>query len=264
MSSVPNVDAVERAGHQRPSSAPRPPHVLAVAEGYQRWAPIYDSAPNPLLAREERYLTPLLPAVQDKHVLDVACGTGRWLERLLTHGARVGVGVDVSTAMLRIARRKSTLTGRLARADCLRLPFRASVFDFAICSFAVGHLRDLRSLVRELARVMKPSAEVFISDLHPEAYARGWRTGFRDAGSAVEIEMQPRATEEIIRVFHSGGFECLTHVPLCLGEPEKPIFAEAGKSHFFAEACRVPAVLVCHFRSAGLRRSLQVRNECTI
>jgi ubiquinone/menaquinone biosynthesis C-methylase UbiE len=224
------------------------PSPVSVAEGYERWAPSYDRTPNPLLAREERYLLPLLPDLHDKHVLDVACGTGRWLERLLAQGAQLGVGVDFSTAMLRIARRKVALAGRLARADCLRLPFRASVFDFAICSFALSHIQDLKQMARELARVMKPSSDVFVSDLHPEAYARGWHTGFRDGRGTCKIETLPRTAEEIVSVFYSAGLECLTHLPLSLGEPEQPMFAEAGKGHWFAERAQLPALLVCHFR----------------
>ncbi|HWY53806.1 MAG TPA: class I SAM-dependent methyltransferase [Terriglobales bacterium] len=221
---------------------------VSVAEGYERWAPSYDRTPNPLLAREERYLLPLLPDLHDKHVLDVACGTGRWLERLLARGTQLGVGIDFSAPMLSIARRKIALTGRLARADCLRLPFRASVFDFSVCSFALSHIQDLKQMACELARVMKSNSDVFVSDLHPEAHARGWRTGFRDGRGTCKIEALPRAAEEIVSVFYSAGFECLTHVPLCLGEPEQPMFAEAGKGEWFAERVQLPAVLVCHFR----------------
>jgi hypothetical protein len=43
----------------------------------------------------------------------------------------------------------------------------------------------------------------------------------------------------------------MTQMPLYLGDPEKPIFAQAGKSHSFAEVCQLPAVLVCHFRRLG-------------
>ena len=60
---------------------------ISVAEGYERWAPTYDHAPNPLLAREERHLLPLLEDLQSKRMLDLACGTGRWLEKLATRGA---------------------------------------------------------------------------------------------------------------------------------------------------------------------------------
>jgi ubiquinone/menaquinone biosynthesis C-methylase UbiE len=220
----------------------------SVTEGYDRWAPTYDHAPNPLLNLEERRLSPLLADLSGKHVLDLACGTGRWLERLLGNGANSGVGVDLSTSMLRVAGEKAAIAGRLAQADCLALPFQLSIFDLVICSFALGHIHDLAAMVRELARVAKPGADVFISDVHPEAYARGWRTGFRDPRGAVQIEMLPRTAEEIIRAFYSGGFECLTHVPVCLGEPEKQQFAQAGKSHLFTTACQVPAVLICQFR----------------
>jgi ubiquinone/menaquinone biosynthesis C-methylase UbiE len=220
---------------------------VSVVEGYDRWAPSYDHACNPLLNLEERKLAALLPNLSGKRVLDLACGTGRWLERISTQGSDPGVGIDLSAAMLRVAGRKPAIAGRLARADCLTLPFRSSVFDLVLCSFALGHLRDLGALVCELARVTKPGGAVFVSDLHSEAYAQGWRVGFRDCCGAVEIEMLPRAAEEIVQAFHSGGFECLTHVPLCLGEPERPMFAHAGKSHLFAQACQVPAVVFCHF-----------------
>jgi hypothetical protein len=64
--------------------------------------------------------------------------------------------------------------------------------------------------------------------------------------------MLPPAAEDIIQAFCSGGFECLTHVALCLGGPEKLICAGAGKGHVFAQRVQPPAVLVCHFsRAAG-------------
>lgn len=250
MSSIPSAEPELPAGGHKLRVSPNEARSVPVAEGYERWAPTYDRSPNPLLAREERYLMPLVAPLHDKHILDLACGTGRWLQKLSEQGA-VAVGVDCSPAMLRVAGEKDAIAGRLAQADCLGLPFGASVFDLVICSFALSHIADLQAMVRELGRVTKSGAEVLVSDLHPEAYARGWRTGFRDGPNALEIEMLPRTAEEIIRAFYSGGFECLTHVPLCLGEPERPIFAQAGKVDFFAEACQVPAVLVCHFRRRG-------------
>lgn len=223
------------------------PAFLSVEEGYERWAPTYDRSPNPLLHLEERKLAALLPDAGGKCVLDLACGTGRWLQRISVAGAALSAGIDCSAAMLQVAHRKPAIQGRLARANCLRLPFRAAVFDLVVCSFALGHIQDLSSMLRELAAVTKPGADVFVSDLHPEAYAQGWRPGFRDSGS-VQIEMCSRSAEEIVRAFFADGFECLTHIPLCLGEPERAIFVRAGKGHLFCSACQVPAVLVFHFR----------------
>lgn len=245
-----NRIAQAEANESRDHELTRPASLVSVAEGYQRWAPIYDLAPNPLLAREERYLTPLLTDLRNKSVLDLACGTGRWLERL-AHAGASGVGIDNSVAMLRVASTKRAIRGRLAQSTCENLPLPGAAFDLAICSFALGHIRDLGPMLRELKRVTKSDADVFVSDLHPEACAQGWRVGFRDGATAVQVETQSRSTEEIVEAFWSNGFECKTCLPLWLGEPEEPLFARAGRSRSFVDACRLPAVFVCHFRPMG-------------
>lgn len=224
---------------------------VSSAEGYARWAESYDRTPNPLLAREERYLLPLLGNLRHQRVLDLACGTGRWLEKLIAHGAEFGVGIDSSAAMLRIAGEKDAIRRRLARAECTSLPFESSRFDLVVCSFVLGHIEALGSIARELARVTRPGGRVLISDLHPEAVARGWQVGFRDERGAVRIETFHRTVEETISAFTANEFECEVHDSLWLGEPERQFFAMAGKLDSFAEACRVRAVLVCEFRRFG-------------
>ena len=257
MNSTPNVESEVPASIEIEPSGPAGSRSVSAAEGYERWAPAYDWEPNPLLAREERHLLPLLRNLQSKRVLDLACGTGRWLERLMTQGCASGVGIDRSAGMLRVAGEKCAITGRLARAACESLPFCGTVFDLAILSFALGHISDLGSMIRDLARVTKPEADLFVSDLHPDAYDRGWRVGFRDQSSAVQIETFSRATEEILRQFCSHGFECVTQATLWLEEPEKPIFVRAGKADRFAQACQSPAVLVLHFRRLDPRDSVR-------
>jgi ubiquinone/menaquinone biosynthesis C-methylase UbiE len=226
------------------------PFLASVRDGYERWAPTYDHFPNPLLAREQRHIHPLLPRLRNRHVLDLACGTGRWLKHLLAVGALPGVGVDLSSAMLRVAGDKRELSGKVVQADCLRLPFRASTFDFSICSFALGHIQDLRSVAVEFSRLMKPGSDLFVTDLHPEAYAVGWRTGFRDQQSVVQVHTLSHSSEDILGAFSSVGCECVTHLSLWLGDAEQPLFAAAGRQQLFQAACRVPAILFCHFKRA--------------
>ena len=238
-------------GCQLEDGSPSLPLLAGVRDGYERWAPTYDDFPNPLLAREQRHILPLLPVLRNRSALDLACGTGRWLTRLLAAGAGPAAGVDLSAAMIRIAGDKMELSGRLVQGDCLRLPFQPSTFDFLICSFALGHIQDLRHAAAEFSRVMKPGSDLFVTDIHPEAYARGWRTGFRDQQSAVQVHSLPHSAEDILRAFNSSGCECITHVGLCLGEAEQSIFAEAEKQHLFRTACRVPAVLFCHLKQAS-------------
>jgi ubiquinone/menaquinone biosynthesis C-methylase UbiE len=223
------------------------PLQVSVAEGYARWASSYDQTPNPLLALEERYLLPLLD-VAGKRVLDLACGTGRWVERLSAAEPAMGVGVDLSPAMLRVAREKTAIKDRLSRADCLKLPMRDDTFDLAICSFALEHIGKFSELAKECRRVLMKPADLFISELHPAAYGAGWRTGFRDQEGALQIESTSHSSSEIVTVFNGVGFE-LTHMLECLvGEPERPLFAQAGKESYFDRARIIPAVMIWHFR----------------
>jgi len=233
-------------GELEPTSSS--PFLAGVSDGYERWAPTYDHFPNPLLAREGRHVLPSLPRLQNRCVLDLACGTGRWLQRLVAVGARPGVGVDLSSAMLRVANDKKQLSGKVVEADCLKLPFRPSTFDFSICSFALGHIQDLRSAAAEFSRVMKPGSDLFVTDLHPEAYEMGWRTRFRDQQSAVDIHTLPHSAEDILGAFSAVGCGCVAYVSLHLENAEQPIFAAAGKQQLFQTACSVPAILFCHFK----------------
>jgi ubiquinone/menaquinone biosynthesis C-methylase UbiE len=237
-----------------PRAAGVRPGPVSVSDGYERWASTYDRFPNPLLAREQRHLLPVLATMRNRALLDLACGTGRWLERLMPAVA-AGTGVDRSNAMLRVARRKPAIAHRLIQADCSDLPFRDTIFDLVICSFALNHIPRLDSALSQLARVTKPGADIFVSDLHPEAYGQGWRVGFRDDHQALEIEVFPRSSLQMGKSLIAAGFECGTATPLWLEEPERPIFHAAGKSSLFTNASSIPAVIVWHCKKpkGGMR-----------
>jgi ubiquinone/menaquinone biosynthesis C-methylase UbiE len=224
---------------------------VGVSEGYERWAQIYDRTPNPVLALEERHFKHILPYLGGKQVLDLACGTGRWLPILAASGASSVVGIDRSAAMLRIARRKAEIRSRIVLADCLRLPFPDSAFDFAVCSFALNHIEPLELMACELARVMKLQGQVVISEMHPDAYARGWRLGFRDDRSAVQIETMSYSTENVISCFRSHGLDCDELHEFAFEESEHPIFVAAGKEGIFETINKVPAIQVYEFQKIG-------------
>jgi len=224
-----------------------PPHRVSAREGYRLWALSYDCDPNPLLALEERILEPLLPDMKGKTVVDLACGTGRWLARLLAKGAGSGFGIDCSEEMLEQAIRKPGLAGAMVKGDCIALPFRDSFADVMICSFALGHIANLPGLARELARVTRAGSNLFLTDLHPIAYESGWLCGFRHAGTQYEIPVRARPIAEVHRVFESQGFTLMRLIEPFLGEPEIPIFELARKRDVFRSVRDTPAIFVCHF-----------------
>ena len=240
--------AITPAMDRRVSESGSIPCRVSVGEGYARWAATYDQTPNPLLALEQRCLLPLLPDVAGKCVLDLACGTGRWLEKLLAAKPALGLGIDLSSAMLAVAQSKPAMAGRLARADCLQLPFASGVFDLAVCSFAVEHLENLSEVAAEWSRVLNHRADLFITCLHPVAYAAGWRAGFRDAQVALQIDAVPHSAKEMVAAFHGAGFELWHKLECFVGAPERQLFADAGKERFFDAARGVPAIIILHLR----------------
>jgi 2-polyprenyl-3-methyl-5-hydroxy-6-metoxy-1,4-benzoquinol methylase len=55
------------------------------------------------------------------------------------------------------------------------LPWPGERFDLVVCTLMLTHVEDLAGAVREMVRVVRPGGYLLLSDLHPEASARGWR-----------------------------------------------------------------------------------------
>ena len=234
---------------------------VSVQEGYERWAGIYDKTPNPLLALEECHLVNVLPNLVGSNVLDLGCGTGRWLARLLSRGASSVVGIDLSPAMLGVARGSAGIRERLVLGDVLHLPFQASTFDFVLSSFALNHIKNLQVIAQELARAMKLDGRLLISEMHPEACARGWRPGFRDIRGAVWVKTVSHSAESVISIFRSNRFAFLRSHELYFAEPQRPIFLASGRGGMFESACEVPAIQVYEFRKIKPRSSFEAQQS---
>ncbi len=98
-------------------------------------------------------------------VLDLACGTGRHTNPLSREGYFI-VGVDVSSSLLRIARKSGQ--SHLVRGDIRYLPFKRSVFSCILSmDTSFGYLpseqEDLQSL-REASRILKKEG-TFVLDV---------------------------------------------------------------------------------------------------
>lgn len=211
-------------------------------EGYGLWASSYDQAPNPLLALEQRLLLPELGVLRGRRVLDVGCGTGRWMDLARQRGA-TATGVDLTPAILGVAAQKAPLCGRIALADASLLPFLSDTFDLVVCAFVLGYLERRDESIRELPRVVKPGGRVVMSDLHPEALKAGWTSSFREAGAVYEIERRQYALEEIRDLGRCQGLREKKLIEAHLDAPEVPVFLQAGKAKQFEGARSVPAIV---------------------
>jgi SAM-dependent methyltransferase len=212
---------------------------ISALDGYRIWAPQYDEQPNPILRLEARVLRSRVE-IKGRRVLDVATGTGRWME--YTQGtAHTVVGIDLCPDMLHRAAQKPGLRGRLACADLRALPFAELSVDLALCSFAFGYLPSIHAAMYELGRVAR---SVIVSDLHPAAITAGWTRSFRAGREVFEIDQHNHPVSELQDAATAAGLFPEWRIEAHFEESERELFRRAGKQDQFIEAARIPAVLI--------------------
>jgi cytosine/adenosine deaminase-related metal-dependent hydrolase/2-polyprenyl-3-methyl-5-hydroxy-6-metoxy-1,4-benzoquinol methylase len=241
---------------RKPVASPRVkvPHSLSSSgvspkDGYRQVSHLYDAEPNPILSLEQRFLERLLPPVNGLDVIDLGCGTGRWLARLGEKSPRSLVGMDFSAEMLLQAKRKLGGAANLVLADCSNVPFPRASADLILCSFVSSYLEDLDVFAQQSRRLLRSDGSIFLTDLHPETSAAlGWRRGFHANGSFVSIATRAVPIDKMLRSFELVGMEAKVLLEPPFGDPECEVFKGAGKLDAFQSASRLPAIYILQLR----------------
>jgi len=99
-------------------------------------------------------------------ILDLGCGTGRTLSRLLSSGYEQAIGMDSSARMLAKCRADFP-AAILARCDGRTIPLRGESTDavllLAVLTCTPGDAEQ-RALMDEIQRVLRPGGLLYISD----------------------------------------------------------------------------------------------------
>ena len=107
-------------------------------------------------------LEPVLDVIGRKKnlkILDVGCGTGRYLAELDVENRLVGL--DLSASMLEEAKTRcgnSSFIGGSSTA----LPFFDNAFDIVFSVRVIQHIQDQTRMIQELARVCRPGGTVIL------------------------------------------------------------------------------------------------------
>lgn len=108
-----------------------------------------------LKALQEELFFQVLPeeSLLGKRVLDLGCGTGRFLACLKGLDVNL-VGIDASPAMIRAAERDVD-TVHYALGDALALPFEDDAFDVAYSAWVINHIPQYHAAIAEMCRVSR-------------------------------------------------------------------------------------------------------------
>ncbi len=174
-------------------------------------------AANPWVTDEER-IHRLVAAARlkgDERVLDIATGPG-YIAEAFAHSAREVTGLDLTDAMLSIARERTQQRGisnvSFRIGDALNLPFESEEFDLVVSRLALHHVQNPLQALREMTRVLRHGGTVLIEDLfaseHPDraAYHDRWEI-LRDPSHVRAIPLS-----ELLQLFRNAGLEieCVT------------------------------------------------------
>ena len=173
--------------------------IVPTREGYDRWAEVYDSNGNPLVALEEPEAARMMGVVSGLTVADIGTGTGRHALRMARDGARV-VAIDFSLGMMARARSKPGAE-RVAFvcADCLTLPLPDSSFHRVISGLVVEHIAALDRYFNELGRICRPDGFIVVTNLHPAMNLQGVRARFNDPATGAKV--YPAGRDHLISDF---------------------------------------------------------------
>ena len=188
-----NEDEPGQAGFLSPQSA------------YDEWAEHYDEE-DPSTLLDQPFLLSAIQPVEGCRILDLGCGTGRYL-RLVGSGS-YAIGIDVSRKMLARARRQTpaTFAAKWVQGSVEGLPFRARSFDRIVSGLVLDHVQDLRRFFDGIAETLKPDGRAVVTAVHPDMQRRtGPTVRFTAAGREYRTQGTIHEIQDILDAVEQAG-----------------------------------------------------------
>jgi ubiquinone/menaquinone biosynthesis C-methylase UbiE len=161
----------------------------ATAAGYDQWAASYDDS-DPSTWLDEPFLLEHLKPFPACRILDMGCGTGRYLRRLTPSTYRI-TGIDRSRNML--SRARQTIGNRkdisLVHASVTCLPFHPHSFDRIMSGLVIDHVVSAEQFFMHLSDVLVPGGRAVVAAVHPDMQ--------RMTGSDIDVR---RDAEKVVRI----------------------------------------------------------------
>jgi SAM-dependent methyltransferase len=146
----------------------------------------------------------------NERVLDIATGPG-YIAEAFARAAREVIGVDLTEAMLAIARERTQQRGvtnvSFRMGDAQNLPFDPEEFDLAVSRLALHHVQNPLHVLREMARVLRPGGTVLIEDIFASEHLE--RAAHQDRWEILRDPSHVRTVpiSELLQLFRDCGLE---------------------------------------------------------
>lgn len=153
-------------------------HAALMNETYRYQRLVYDLTRAWFLLGRDCLIEDLAPQ-PDARILEVACGTGRNLRKIVRRWpGRTLYGLDISNEMLRTARARLGSRARLAEADATRFDpnalFGEREFDRILLSYGISMIPDWEEAIAEAVRHLAPGGSLHVVDFGDQRHLPAW------------------------------------------------------------------------------------------
>lgn len=135
---------------------------------FDQWAYNYDILITTVFYQAiHRRLLQFVSLPSQAKILDLGCGTGKLLNRILGQFPEVfGIGVDLSPQMLRQARKNKLFPKRqiFVKGNAEKLPFVDNQFNAVFNTISFLHYPNPQEVFKEINRILAPQGLFYLAD----------------------------------------------------------------------------------------------------
>lgn len=230
---------------------PLPPIEKGSAEAYDLWAENYDSQPgNLMIDLDEKVFGGMLTKVDisGKVVADIGCGSGRHWAKIFNAKPQSLTGFDVSDGMLQKLKEKFPQAHVHHIADDLFSTVPDATFDTIISTLTVAHIDDIETAMAAWSRILRPGAEILITDFHPHILALGGKRTFRHQQKSIAVKNYVHPVYRIIEILEGYGFQLVSKKEIEIDESMKQYYESQNAMPVYRKYKGAPVIYGIHLK----------------
>ena len=220
-------------------------------DAYEMWSATYDEQDgNLMLDLDELIFTKLLnqAAIEGKAVYDVGCGTGRHWKKIFEKRPASLTGFDISSGMLLKLKAKfpNAIVKEVGNKGLAGE--KDASCDVLISTLTIAHILNVDDALNNWCRVMKPSAEMIITDFHPDSLSLGAQRTFRYNNEIKAVNNNIHTVETIKRCLFENGFRLVNEEYRKVDETVKEYYEAKKALEVYKQFFGVPIIYGLHFQ----------------
>lgn len=229
------------------------PHIIekGSAEAYDIWSANYDDQPgNLMIDLDEKLFSAMLAAtnINNKLVADIGCGSGRHWSKLLHRKPLELTGFDVSAGMLNKLKEKFPESKIQRITNDLFSDVPDASYDTIVSTLTVAHIENIDTAMQAWSRILKPDAEIIITDFHPRILAYGGQRTFKHEQRSIVVKNYVHPVYSIIEILQRYDFHVCSHEEIVIDETMKQYYENKNALPVYNKYKGFPVIYGIHLK----------------